>query len=199
MAESILVTGKKISSMELVTNVQGNEKIPTGQPEDLAITPNQIKDFVIEQGDLVNQTHFQTEVSQLQTAITNTLNQSKSYTDTKVGVVSNALGVHLNDQSNPHQVTKEQVGLGEVDNTSDIDKPVSDATRNLVDGNLNYIKENGAALPYSATVTYIDRSVVIKDGKLVQKNGSSWEKLKPKQPLSYLLQAPKTSKKSTIW
>lgn len=127
MAESILVTGKKISAMELVTNVQGNEKIPTGQPEDLAITPNQIKDFVIEQGDLIDQTQLETEVSQLQTAIANTLNQSKSYTDTKVSVVSNALASHLNDQTNPHQVTKEQVGLGDVDNTSDADKPVSNA------------------------------------------------------------------------
>lgn len=178
MAESILVTGKKISSMELVTNVQGNEKIPTGQPEDLAITPNQIKDFVIEQGDLVNQSELETEVSQIQTSVTNTLNQAKAYTDTKVSAVSSALAEHISDQSNPHQVTKEQVGLGQVDNTSDIAKPVSDATRILVDGNLNYIKENGAALPFSSTVTYIDRSVVIKDGKLMQKNGSSWEKIK---------------------
>lgn len=178
MAESILVTGKKISSMELVTNVQGNEKIPTGQPEDLAITPNQIKKFVIEQGDLVNQTELVTEVSQLQTNITNTLNQSKSYTDTEVGVVRNALEVHVNDQTNPHQVTKEQVGLGEVDNTSDVDKPVSNATKILVDNNLNYIKENGAALPFSSDVTYIEGSVVLKDGQLVQKSGSEWVPVK---------------------
>lgn len=55
MAESILVTGKKISSMELVTNVTGNEKIPTGQPDDLALTPNQIADHTISRGDLANQ------------------------------------------------------------------------------------------------------------------------------------------------
>lgn len=54
MAESILVTGKKISSMELVTNVTGNEKIPTGQPDDLAITPNQLADYTIARGSLVN-------------------------------------------------------------------------------------------------------------------------------------------------
>lgn len=178
MAESILVTGKKISSMELVTNVQGTEKIPTGQPEDLAITPNQIKDFVIEQGDLVNQSELETEVSQLQTSITNTLNLSKNYTDTKVGVVGIALEEHVNDQTNPHQVTKEQVGLGEVDNTSDVNKPVSNATQVLVDGALNYIKENGAALPYSNDVTYNDRAIVLKEGELVQKNGDSWDKVK---------------------
>lgn len=34
---------------------------------------------------------------------------------------------HAADQSNPHAVTKLQVGLGNADNTSDIDKPVSTA------------------------------------------------------------------------
>ena len=32
---------------------------------------------------------------------------------------------HAKDNGNPHNVTKEQVGLGNVDNTSDMDKPVS--------------------------------------------------------------------------
>lgn len=64
MAESILVTGKKISSMELVTNVTGNEKIPTGQPDDLALTPNQIADHTIARGDLASQEDLsQVEVS----------------------------------------------------------------------------------------------------------------------------------------
>lgn len=64
MAESILVTGKKISSMELVTNVTGNEKIPTGQPDDLAVTPNQIADHTIARGDLASQEDLsQVEVS----------------------------------------------------------------------------------------------------------------------------------------
>ena len=34
---------------------------------------------------------------------------------------------HLGNKNNPHEVTKEQVGLGNVDNTSDADKPVSTA------------------------------------------------------------------------
>lgn len=34
---------------------------------------------------------------------------------------------HKKETSNPHKVTKEQVGLGNVDNTSDINKPVSTA------------------------------------------------------------------------
>lgn len=32
---------------------------------------------------------------------------------------------HINSVGNPHKVTKAQVGLGDVDNTADIDKPVS--------------------------------------------------------------------------
>lgn len=36
---------------------------------------------------------------------------------------------HKNNKQNPHNVTKEQVGLGNVDNTSDINKPVSTAVQ----------------------------------------------------------------------
>ena len=36
---------------------------------------------------------------------------------------------HTGNVSNPHSVTKTQVGLGSVDNTSDIDKPISTATQ----------------------------------------------------------------------
>jgi len=36
---------------------------------------------------------------------------------------------HIADTNNPHQTTKEQVGLGNVDNTSDADKPLSAATK----------------------------------------------------------------------
>ena len=46
--------------------------------------------------------------------------------------VSTALTTHVNDKNNPHQVTKEQVGLGNVDNTADLDKPVSTATQELI-------------------------------------------------------------------
>ena len=35
---------------------------------------------------------------------------------------------HINDLNNPHQVTKAQVGLSNVDNVADVNKPVSNAT-----------------------------------------------------------------------
>ena len=37
------------------------------------------------------------------------------------------LTAHTNNTNNPHSVTKAQVGLGDVDNTSDVDKPISNA------------------------------------------------------------------------
>ncbi len=40
---------------------------------------------------------------------------------------------HIADTDNPHSVTKTQVGLGNCDNTSDADKPISDATQDALD------------------------------------------------------------------
>ena len=41
---------------------------------------------------------------------------------------------HITNTSNPHSVTKAQVGLTNVDNTSDANKPVSTATQTALDG-----------------------------------------------------------------
>ena len=40
---------------------------------------------------------------------------------------------HLEDKTNPHNVTKAQIGLSNVDNTSDMDKPISTSARALFD------------------------------------------------------------------
>ena len=40
---------------------------------------------------------------------------------------------HISDTDNPHNVTKEQLGLGNVDNTSDLNNPVSTATQTRLD------------------------------------------------------------------
>ncbi len=45
---------------------------------------------------------------------------------------------HLVDIANPHKVTKAQVGLGNADNTSDADKPVSTAQRTYIDAVRDY-------------------------------------------------------------
>lgn len=47
--------------------------------------------------------------------------------------IENTSDAHFSDKNNPHSVTKEQVGLGNVNNTADADKPVSTAQRKLFD------------------------------------------------------------------
>lgn len=47
------------------------------------------------------------------------------------------LNSHILDNNNPHNVTKAQVGLENVDNTSDLDKPISTATREVLDEKVN--------------------------------------------------------------
>ena len=41
---------------------------------------------------------------------------------------------HVTNTANPHSVTKAQVGLGNVDNTSDVNKPISSATQTALNG-----------------------------------------------------------------
>jgi len=46
---------------------------------------------------------------------------------------------HIADQNNPHNTTKSQVGLGNVDNTSDLNKPISNATQTALNSKENTI------------------------------------------------------------
>lgn len=48
---------------------------------------------------------------------------------------------HIADKTNPHEVTKTQVGLGNVDNTSDLNKPISIATQTALNGKQNTISD----------------------------------------------------------
>lgn len=53
--------------------------------------------------------------------------------DTQLGTFS----THITDYTNPHQVTKAQVGLGNVNNTSDTNKPISTATQTALNAKAN--------------------------------------------------------------
>lgn len=54
--------------------------------------------------------------------------------DTSISNVQNNLNAHINNRTNPHRVTKGQIGLDQVDNTSDANKPISNATRTALNG-----------------------------------------------------------------
>lgn len=54
-----------------------------------------------------------------------------------IDAVQTNLETHINNKFNPHEVNKAQVGLSEVDNTSDANKPISTATQNALNSKFN--------------------------------------------------------------
>ena len=63
--------------------------------------------------------------------------------------ISDALNTHEKKKDNPHEVTKAQVGLGNADNTADIDKPISTAAQEALNNKLN---TSGGIIAGSLTV-----------------------------------------------
>lgn len=59
--------------------------------------------------------------------------ESGENVENKLTSVDATLSNHVSDKSNPHETTKEQVGLSYVDNTSDVEKPVSTHQREAID------------------------------------------------------------------
>lgn len=56
---------------------------------------------------------------------------------------------HISNKSNPHSVTKAQVGLGNVDNTSDLNKPVSNAVVELLESDYQALAEKNEVNGYA--------------------------------------------------
>lgn len=54
-----------------------------------------------------------------------------------LGKLQAQITAHIANTSNPHSVTKEQVGLGSAENTADLDKPISTATQTALNGKAN--------------------------------------------------------------
>jgi hypothetical protein len=69
---------------------------------------------------------------------------------------------HISNVSNPHSVTKSQVGLGNVDNTSDENKPISTATQTALNGKENTITAGTTAQYYRGDKTFqtLDKTAV---------------------------------------
>jgi hypothetical protein len=61
------------------------------------------------------------------------LTDSVDTLQTNINAVADDLNNHVGDTDNPHATTKDQVGLGNVDNTSDANKPISTATQTALD------------------------------------------------------------------
>lgn len=124
-----IVDAPEIPSEEFTSEV----KIPTGGKGNYSVTAEQISEFVKVNKDLTD----------------------KDYVDTASNGVKQLLENHKNDKANPHVVTKAQVGLGNVNNTADLDKPVSNATNSAII----------TAIQYKADKTYVDTQLGLKTDK----------------------------------
>ena len=117
-----IITNHSGLNLDDGTNPHGTTKQDVG----LGDVPN------LNTTEAVNKAHEHTNFSVLNgteesftTALKNAYNSAVSWITTNGTNLIN----HLSNTSNPHNVTKSQVGLGSVDNTSDADKPISNATQ----------------------------------------------------------------------
>ena len=114
-------------------NITGEEKLPTGGSGNYSISLDSLADYTKTKKDLADNTTV----------------------DGKVNGVRQELESHIEDLLNPHQVTKGQIGLGNVDNTADADKPVSNSTQAAII----------SAVAPKADKTYVDSQLTLKANK----------------------------------
>jgi hypothetical protein len=89
--------------------------------------------------------------------LSGTVTSNYNTLDGKISDNKTAIDNHIADKNNPHDVTKSQVGLGNVDNTSDLNKPISTATQNALNTKVSNTREiNGYALSSDITLTASD-------------------------------------------
>nr|DAW70296.1 MAG TPA: Baseplate wedge protein [Caudoviricetes sp.] len=71
-------------------------------------------------------------INSLRTELKTYINEVVGNTDTNLTALETKVNQHIANKSNPHAVTKTQVGLGNADNTSDANKPVSTAQASAI-------------------------------------------------------------------
>lgn len=91
--------------------------------------------------------------------------KAQAQIDTSISNVQNNLNAHINNRTNPHRVTKEQIGLDQVDNTSDANKPISNATQTALNG--KFSATDGNAL--KQTIEDMP-NLVVTNGSVSHKN-----------------------------
>ena len=79
-------------------------------------------------------TAVQNELTTIEQNITNLITATEQLAPalenlSQIAVSQTDFNLHVDDLNNPHQVTKTQLGLSNVDNTSDADKPISTAVQ----------------------------------------------------------------------
>lgn len=83
------------------------------------------------------------------------------YGASNIGSYGGSVQDHIDSNQNPHRVTAEQVGLGQVDNTSDLEKPISTLQQAAISEVQRAVDTLGLAVlrkdntaPYAPTAPY---------------------------------------------
>lgn len=108
----------------------------------------------------------------ISTAVQEALNTLGNTIDTGLTTSSEELRTHIRNKENPHNVTAELLGLGLVDNTRDLEKPISYAVQTALEGKVSYedIKDTLASTETSKALSARQGSVL--DGKISEINGT---------------------------
>lgn len=100
------------------------------------------------------------------------LSDLKNEISQNITEIESNLTSHINNKNNPHNVTKQQIGLSNVDNTSDLNKPISTATQNALNtvkqeitNDLNTHKQN-TQNPHNITKQQVGLSNVTNDAQV---------------------------------
>ena len=124
------VTTGKLADGSVTTDKLNDGGVTTGKLADASVTTAKLKDSAVTSGKINDGA---VNYDKLATALKNLINGKASASD--LTEVQNALASHTGNTSNPHNVTKSQVGLGDV-----VNKPMDNTPTQNSD---NYVKSGG--------------------------------------------------------
>ena len=154
-------------------NIQGDIQDQTDLTDlidtkiDIEATARENNDLLLQNGINTLNNDLTAEISNRGTAdgilqdnidtLSGTVSNNYTTLNGKIGDNKTAIDNHIADKTNPHDVSKAQVGLGNCDNTSDLNKPISTATQQALDGKVPTSRTvNGKALTSDITLTASD-------------------------------------------
>ena len=149
-------------------NITGAEKLPTGGSGNYSISLDSVADYTKTKKDLAD----------------------NATVDTEVNGVRQELNAHIEDSTNPHEVTKGQIGLGNVDNTADADKPVSNSTQAAIISAVAPKADKSSVYTKSETYSRQETQVLVDDkiSTALSPINSEIEHIERYTPLPYKLQ-----------
>lgn len=95
---------------------------------------------------------LKTILTALENKLTTLIQNIETDVDLQKKEIMAALNEHKNNTANPHNVTKAQIGLSNVDNTSDLNKPISNATQQAITNEATIRANRDKELDASITV-----------------------------------------------